>query len=121
MIVVILVFLGFARSWTASQLRSLQNERHYMTPNEGTHIVVRDMYTDIEMVEVKSAQRKYGFEDLEVVVAHVWATAMADGSSFGTGDYDNVALFFLELDDGWVHVPEGKAQLIAMGKHFFKL
>jgi hypothetical protein len=46
---------------------------------------------------------------------------MADGSSFGVGDYDNKALFFLELADGWVHVPEGKAQLLAIGKHLFRL
>ena len=73
------------------------------------------------MIEVISAQRKYGFEDLEVVVVHVWAQAMADGSSFGVGDYDNVALFFLDLEDGWVNVPEDKAQLVAIGKHVFKL
>jgi hypothetical protein len=115
----ILATLG--RNWTAGQLNALRSERHYDSPEIGAHIVVKDMYTDIEMIEVVSAQRKYGFEDLEVVVVHVWALAMADGSSFGTGDYDNVALFFLELDDGWVHVPEDKAQFIAIGRHLFKL
>jgi len=121
LIIVIVAFLAFARNWTSGQLRALSSERHYASPEEGAHIVVRDRYLDIRMIEVISAQRKYGFEDLEVVVVHVWAQAMADGSSFGVGDYDNVALFFLDLEDGWVNVPEDKAQLVAIGKHVFKL
>jgi hypothetical protein len=121
LVAVVAAFLAFARNWTSNELRALRSERHYNTPEEAAHIVVRDMYTDIQMVELISAQRKYGFEDLEMVVVHVWARAMADGSSFGMEDYDNVALFFLELDDGWAHVPECKGQLIAIGKHLFKL
>jgi hypothetical protein len=121
LVIAIVALLGFARNWTSNELRALQSERHYASPEEGAHIVLRNMYMDITMIEVISAQRKYGLEDLEVVVVHVWARAMADGSSFGVGEYDNKALFFLELADGWVHVSEGKAQLIAVGKHLFKL
>jgi hypothetical protein len=113
--------LAFARYWTVNQLESLGAEQRFSTPEEGASAAVKDMYLDIEMIEVVGAQRKYGFEDLELVVVHVWANALADGSSFGLEDYDNVALFFLELEGGWVHVPEGRAQFIAMGKHFFRL
>ena len=113
--------LAFARYWTVSQLEGLNAEQRFTTPEEGASAVVRDMYLNIEMIEVVSAQRKYGFEDLELVIVHVWARALADGSSFGLEDYDNAGLFFLKLDRGWVHVPEGRAQLIAMGKLFFRL
>ena len=120
-IIAVVVFLALARSWTLGQLRSLSSEPRYASPELGAHAVVKDRYLDIEMIEVISAQRKYGFDDLAVVVVHVWAQAMADGSSFGVGDYDNLALFFLDLEDGWVNVPDVKAQLIATGKHVFNL
>ncbi|MFQ5905560.1 MAG: hypothetical protein ACE5JA_03215 [bacterium] len=109
------------RRYTVTQLDALGKETKYESPEEGAHALARKRYLDIEMVEIVSARGKYGFDDLEMVVAHVWARALADGRSFGLEDYDNVALFFLELEGGWVYVPEGKAQLVAIGKHLFRL
>jgi len=123
-IIVCLLLVGVLavyRNYTLRQLDKLREEPKYESPEEGAHALAREWYLDIEMVEIVSAKRKYGFSDLEMVIAHVWARALADGRSFGLEDYDNVALFFLELEDGWVYVPEGKAQLVAVGKHLFRL
>lgn len=113
--------LVFAGIYAAMHLPRLQSEAMYASPEEGMLGLIQNSYSGIKRVEIVSADRLYRFDDLWFVIAHVWAEKRSDGGGFHNRDYDNPGCFFLKIDDGWVFVPEGKAEIIALGKHLFRL
>lgn len=111
----------FAGIYAAMQLPRLQSDAMYASPEEGMLGLIQDSYSGIKRVEIVSTDRLYRFDDLWFVIAHVWAEKRSDGRGFRNRDYDNPGCFFLKVDDGWVFVPEGKAEIIALGRHVFRL
>ncbi len=78
-------------------------------------------YGGVEKVEIVGAGAEM-FDDLQFVVAHVWAGSRADGRGFAGRAYDNPGWFFLREEGGWVFVPEGRYPwVIALGKTVFGL
>ncbi len=106
--------------YSKTELSRLRRGRLYASPVEGMIDKISKDYQGIERIEIVSAGSEY-FDDLWFVVANVWAERRLDGGGFEERDYDNPGSFFLEVEGGWAFVPEGKAEVIAFGKHLLRL
>jgi hypothetical protein len=119
-VAIVAATLALAACFSKTELSRLQSGRLYSSPVEGMLDRISDDYEGIDRVEVISAEREY-FDDLWFVVANVWAERRLDGGGFRDREYDNPGCFFLKVNGGWAFVPEGKAEVVAFGKHLMRL
>lgn len=122
-IVILTVGVVLTTTWvySAGQLRALEGQVVYETPEDGMRELIASYYSGVDKVEIVHADKEI-FDNLWFVEAHVWAASRSDGKGFSGQDYDNPGWFFLRVQNGWVFVPEGKfPEIIAFGKWFFGL
>jgi hypothetical protein len=122
-IVILAVVAVLTTAWvySAGQLRALEGQMVYPTPEDGMRELIANYYSGVDKVKIVHAGKDI-FNDLWFVEAHVWAASRSDGKGFSGRDYDNPGWFFLRVQNGWVFVPEGKfPEIIAFGKWLFGL
>lgn len=108
---------------TAVQLKIARIEGVYPTPEDGMHMRVTESWVDIEKVEIVYA----GTNSFDGSSPHVWyviadvrAASRGDGKPVHPRRYDSAGSFFLRVQDGWVHVPEGRfPELVGLGMQLF--
>jgi hypothetical protein len=114
--VIALVFLLGTAAWgglyTAGRLRAARLDGLFPSPEEGMLSLVSQGYaTPWEAEIVYAGPNSFDGSSPHVwyVIACVWAAKRFDGSTVGnqTRDYDAPGSFFLQTEDGWVHIPEG--------------
>ncbi len=88
-----------------------KREGVFATPQEGMHARVERSWIGVERVKIESA----GPNNLDgsephvwFVTAKVWAAKRGDWKPVSGRGYDVAGSFFLRVQDGWVHVPEGQ-------------
>lgn len=109
--------------YTAVQLKIARIEGVYPTPEDGMHMRVTESWVDIEKVEIVYA----GTNSFDGSSPHVWyviadvrAASRGDGKPVHPRGYDSAGSFFLRVQDGWVHVPEGRfPELVGLGMQLF--
>lgn len=87
------------------------------------HMRVTESWVDIEKVEIVYA----GTNSFDGSSPHVWyviadvrAASRGDGKPVHPRGYDSAGSFFLRVQDGWVHVPEGRfPELVGLGMQLF--
>ena len=103
-------------SFATGQLRALNDQAAYSTPEDGMREQVAHSYSGVSKVEIVHAGKEF-FGGLWFVEARVWAASRCDGNGFRGRGYDNPGSFYLSLPEGWALVPEGKSPMaIALGK-----
>jgi len=108
-------------SYSSGQLRALKGQKVHATPEDGMRELVASSYSGVEKVELVYGGESV-FDDLWFAEAHVWAASRSDGKGFSTRDYDNPGWYFLQVQSGWVFVPESRfPEIIALGKWLFGL
>jgi hypothetical protein len=105
---------GVFVSWgyTSVQLAIARSGGVFPSPEEGMRSLVEGGYEGLERIEIRYAgpNSPDGLQPhVWYVIADVWARSRADGSPVANRfrDHDNPGSFFLETQEGWVHVPEG--------------
>ena len=109
--------------YTSVQLKIGRIEGVYPTPEDGMHMRVTESWVDIEKVEIVYA----GTNSFDGSSPHVWyviadvrAARRGDGKPVHPRGYDSAGSFFLRVQDGWVHVPEGRfPELVGLGMQLF--
>lgn len=109
--------------YTAVQLKIARSEGVYPTPEDGMHMRVTESWVDIEKVEIVYV----GTNSFDGSSPHVWyviadvrAASRGDGKPVHPRGYDSAGSFFLRVQDGWVHVPEGRfPELVGLGMQLF--
>lgn len=109
--------------YTAVQLKIARIEGVYPTPEDGMHMRVTESWVDIEKIEIVYA----GTNSFDGSSPHVWyviadvrAASRGDGKPVHPRGYDSAGSFFLRVQDGWVHVPEGRfPELVGLGMQLF--
>jgi hypothetical protein len=92
-------------------LEAARREGVYAAPEEGLRVGVEKSWIDIQRVEIDRAgpnARDGSQPHVWFVTAKVWAARRWDGQPVSARGYDVAGSFFLRLQDGWVHVPEGR-------------
>ena len=92
-------------------LKAARHEGVYATPEDGIRALVEKAWIDIQRVEIDRAgpnARDGSQPHVWFVTARVWAARRSNGQPVSARGYDLPGSFFLRLDDGWVHVPEGR-------------
>ncbi len=102
-----------AAAWlnTVVVLELAKLEGIYSTPEDGMRVRVTESWVDIEKVEiVRSGPNAFdgSYPHVWFVGANVWADRRADGKPVSPRGYGSAGSFFLHVQDGWVHVPEGR-------------
>lgn len=105
------LLLVAAVSWvyTTLQLARFSSDGVFPTPEEGMLALIDRYYPPERTVEVVYAGpnapdgRK---PHVWYVIAEVYASVRADGSTIGENGCDAPGSYFLQTKDGWVHVPE---------------
>jgi hypothetical protein len=109
--------------YTATQLRIARIEGVYSSPEDGMRVLVTESWIDIDRVEIVYAgTNSFDGSSPHVwfVTAQVWATRRGDGKPIHQRGYDTGGSFFLRVQDGWVHVPEGRfPELVGFGMQLF--
>lgn len=106
------VWLG-PRVWRAYAVMQIERAMHdgvYASPEDGMRALVGKTYRDITRIEIeRSGTNSFDGQMPHVwfVTARVYAATRGDGRAIPEGDFDYPGSFFLRLDNGWVHVPEG--------------
>jgi hypothetical protein len=98
------------RVYAIRQIESAKRQGVYTTPEEGLRHLIEESYRGIERIEIHRA----GIASFDGRLPHVWfvtarvyAAARGDGKAIDEGEYDLPGSYFLHVNDGWVHVPEG--------------
>lgn len=101
---------GALRAYAIGRIESAKREGVYASPQEGMRAGIVSLYRDIQRIEIDHA----GTNSTDGRLPHVWfvtarvyAAARGDGKPIPAGEYDLPGSYFLRVDDGWVHVPEG--------------
>ena len=102
-----------AGSWAymALTLKAARREGVYAAPEDGIRARVEKSWIDVQRVEIDYAgpnARDGSQPHVWFVTAKVWAARRGDGQPVSARGYDLAGSFFLRLQDGWVHVPEGR-------------
>jgi hypothetical protein len=108
---------------TTINLEIAKKEGVYATPEDGMRILVTGSWVGVERVEIVYAGTN-SFDGsnphVQFVVAKVWAARRSDGKPVSWRGYDSAGSFFLRVEDGWVHVSEGRfPELIGFGMRLF--
>lgn len=128
-VVLIAVAVGLwpsALRWYAiTQIEQAKREGIYGSPEEGMRDLIARHYRDIERVVIDHAgtNRFDGrMPHIWFVTARVYAAARGDGKVISPGQFDYPGSYFLRIDDGWVHVPEGAfPELVGRAMERFEL
>jgi hypothetical protein len=98
------------RVYAIRQIESAKRQGVYSTPEEGLRHLIEESYRGIERIEI----HRPGIASFDGRLPHVWfvtarvyAAMRGDGKAIDEGKYDLPGSYFLQVDDGWVHVPEG--------------
>jgi hypothetical protein len=117
----ILVAMGWFHM--LSTLAAARHEGVYATPEDGMRALVTKSWIDVDRVEIEYAgSNAFDGSNPHVwfVTARVWATRRADWKPVSPRGYDSAGSFFLHVQDGWVHVPEGHLpELVGSLMRFF--
>ena len=98
------------RLYAGFQIEKAKHEGIFPTAEAGMLSLIARTYSNIEGVEIDQVgTNSFDGSDSHIwfVEARVYAPRRADGKSTGEKGYDNPGSFFIHIDDGWVHVPEG--------------
>lgn len=117
------ILVGTLWFYTTLRLKIAKREGVYETPEEGMRVLVTESWIDVAKVEITYAGPN-SFDgsnpDVWFVIARVWAAQRGDGKPVHQRGYDSAGSFFLRVQEGWVHVPEGKfPELIGFGMRLF--
>ena len=103
-IVLLIPFLiGSAWLHAAGVLAMAKHEGVYASPEEGMRARIAHRWRNVERIEIKYAgpnERDGGDPHVWFVSARVWLE--------GQERYQYPGSFFLQVEEGWVHVPEGR-------------
>ena len=98
------------RAYAIGRIESAKQEGIYADPADGMRDLIRQSYRDTERIEIVSAGTN-SFDGRQphvwFVTARVYGGVRGDGKAIPAGEYDFPGSFFLHIDDGWVHLPEG--------------
>lgn len=92
-------------------LEGAKLEGVYTTPEDAMQARVRESWIGVEKVEIERAGPNFHDGSLPhvwFVTARVWAARRGDGKPVSERGYDLAGSYFLHVQDGWVHVPEGQ-------------
>ena len=111
----LLIPLFFAGTWVyaSGQLTLAKGKGIYATAEEGMRSRLlqhsRDLGPEpqVEIVRAGINQHDGSQPHVWFVVAHVWTDHRPDGRSTAPRGYYSGGSFFLRVQEGWVHVPEG--------------
>lgn len=97
------------RAYAIEQVELAKQAGVYASPEDGMRNMIEGHYRGIERIVIdhagpNSTQRQ---PHVWFVSARVYAVVRADGKRIAAGDYDYPGSYFLHVDDGWVHIPEG--------------
>ena len=102
------VCLGGAWLYTMAQLEAAKRQGIYDTPEDGMRTLLKQGWPDAERIEIERA----GTNSFDGSHPHVWYVIgrawlpAKDGREFRPQGYGGGS-FFLRVDEGWVHIPEG--------------
>jgi hypothetical protein len=126
----LLIPLFFAGTWVyaSGQLALAKGRGIYATAEEGMRSKLLHGSGDLEpepQVEIVRAgpnRHDGGMPHVWFVIARVWAEQRPDGRSTAPRGYYGGGSFFLRVQEGWVHVPEGAfPQFIGWGMSLYGL
>lgn len=92
-------------------LKAARREGVYTTPEEGMCVLAERSWIGIERVEIDHAGPNAfdgSLPHVWFVTAKVWAARRGDGQPVSARGYDLPGSFFLQFQDGWVHMAEGR-------------
>jgi hypothetical protein len=125
LVIIQLAAILLATLWlyTTLSLEIAKREGVYETPEDGMRVRVTESWVDVEKVEITYAGPN-SFDgsnpDVWFVIARVWAARRANGKPVHERGYDSAGSFFLHMQEGWIHVPEGRfPELIGFGMRLF--
>jgi hypothetical protein len=105
-----LAFIAFGWVYTNAQLRIASLKGVYATAEQGMLANAEKYYSADRNVKILYA----GTNSFDGSVPYVWyviaeirASSRADGSALGHNGCDAPGSFYLQTEEGWVHVPEG--------------
>ena len=100
---VLVVFALVTQVWayTVTSLAEAKREGIYATPEEGMRAMIARSWRGIERIEIEHA----GVNNHDGSLPHVWFVGAKVWADTG---YHYPGSFFIRVEDGWVHVPEGK-------------
>jgi hypothetical protein len=114
---VVLAFFAFialilfsAWSYTSMQLAIARSQGVYPSAEEGMRELLETGYTGITRLDILYAgpNSSTGRQPhVWYVIAEVRASRRADGSELGARRCDAPGSFFIQTNEGWVHMPEG--------------
>jgi hypothetical protein len=91
-------------------LEGAKREGVYATPEDGMRALAEESWIGVERIEIEHAGPN-AFDDSHphvwFVTAKVWAARRGDWKPISWRGYDSAGSYFLHMQDGWVHVPEG--------------
>lgn len=125
--IAILTLVLIATLWfyTTLNLEIAKREGIYETPEDGMRVRVTESWIDVEKIEITYAgPNSFDGSNPHVwyVIARVWADRRANGKPIHQRGYDSPGSFFLHVQEGWVHVPEGRfPELVGFGMQLFGL
>lgn len=98
------------RAYAIARIESAKREGVYADPVVGMRELIEQSYREVERVEIVQAGTN-SFDGSRphvwFVTARVYGGVRGDGRTIPEGDYDYPGSFFLHIEDGWIHVPEG--------------
>ena len=102
-----------ADSWIymALSLQAARRDGVYATPEDGMRARIEESWIDVQKVQIDWAgpnAHDGSQPHVWFVTARVWAARRGDGQPVSARGYDLPGSFFLHVQDGWVHVPEGQ-------------
>jgi len=104
--------LAVAGRWyMETALEAAKAEGVHATLEEGMRARIASSYTGVERIEIDHAgTNSFDGSNPHVgfVSARVWAAQRADGNALHGQGYDYPGSYFLQVRDGWVHMPEGR-------------
>jgi hypothetical protein len=123
---VLIWFVAFGwRTYTIAQVEKAKRDGVFTTPTDGMVALIQQNYRNVHKVEIENAgTNSHDGSNPHVwfVAAKVWADARGDGKSIAPGSYDYPGSYFLQVDNGWVHVAEGALpELVGSGMDRFEL
>lgn len=111
--------------YTTIRVESAKAQGIYPSPKEGMLALIQHGYQGIQKVEIDHAgTNSFNGSNPHIwfVTAKVWAVTRSDGTPLHAKGYDWPGSYFLRVENGWVHMPEGAfPEMIGFGMKIFKI